>query len=145
MTAQPDEGLPGLADPSLAPPEPETAPQTEPAAQDTEAEAAPPGTGDASATQPVPPDQAGFESEPGSSFTDQHEEAAPQFGAVRSASNAPTVLPASAQASAARAHLVIGRMVSALQAVQADLEKYIPPGMLQAAEGEALVLLRGVL
>lgn len=139
--------------PEVVPPVPDTAPET------SAAEAAEPETGEAmegaeggdeaSATQPVP--DAGFETVQGS-FTDQHPPVPDATAPHPSATNATPMLPASAQAASARAHVILreiiavaegnGLVAAMARAVQADLERFIPSGMLAAAEGEALNIIR---
>jgi hypothetical protein len=63
----------------------------------------------------------------------------------RSASNETPPLPANAQAAAARAHAILGHFIDVAQRGQADLERYVPAGMLQGAKQEALSLIREVL
>jgi hypothetical protein len=69
----------------------------------------------------------------------------PQHLVQSGASNVSPTLPPGAQAAAARAHIVYGKIAAMAQAVQADLERYIPAGFLQNAESEANELLRDVL
>jgi hypothetical protein len=54
-------------------------------------------------------------------------------------------LPANAVAAAARAHALLGHFVSVAQAAQADLEKYVPATLLNAAKQDALTFIREVL
>lgn len=60
-------------------------------------------------------------------------------------SNTGPALPASAQAAAARAHQVITQIIAIGQRVQADLERYIPPELISAAEAEAKQFIRELL
>jgi hypothetical protein len=86
----------------------------------------------------------------GGSFTDQHAPDPAATAPVTSATNETAVLPANAQAAAARAHVGLreiaaeedtGRIRAMAAAIQADLERFIPSGMIAAAEREALALL----
>lgn len=60
-------------------------------------------------------------------------------------SNAGPMLPPGAQAAAARAHVLYGHIIKMAQAAQADIERFVPPEMVQMAETMGLELLRGIL
>lgn len=94
------------------------------------------------------------------------EEAAPETAPVDpgsavlhpGVSNAPPVLPASAAAAAARAHHALGKVIEhlaaggatgpvirVLEAIQGDIERYVPASLLHAAEGEGVAMVSSVL
>ena len=65
---------------------------------------------------------------------------------VQSASNGPTVtVERSAVTAAAKAFHVLGHLADAAREVQAEIQKFVPREVLDAAEGEALALLRTLL
>ena len=80
-------------------------------------------------------------------------EPVPETGAVgagqqsfaQGTANESPVLPPSAQAGAAKAHAFLGHLVTVAQAAQAEIEKYVPPEMVAAAEREAALLIRSIL
>lgn len=63
----------------------------------------------------------------------------------QSASNESVPLVPGAQAAAARAHHLIQHLIDVGKAIQADIERYVPPSVIQAAEGEAAAFLRDAL
>lgn len=80
-------------------------------------------------------------------------EPVPETGAVgagqqsfaQGTANESPVLPPSAQAGAAKAHAFLSHLVTVAQAAQAEIEKYVPPEMVAAAEREAAMLIRSIL
>jgi hypothetical protein len=64
---------------------------------------------------------------------------------VGATANETPVLPASAQAGAAKAHAVLGHLVKVAQAAQAEIERYVPAELVTAAERDAALFIRSVL
>lgn len=63
---------------------------------------------------------------------------------VAGATNQAPVLPVSAQVSAAKAHAFFGHFIAIAQEAQRDIERVVPPGLLQAAETEAAKFARSL-
>ena len=61
------------------------------------------------------------------------------------ASNESPVLPPSVVASAARAHALLGHMMTMAAQLQADIERYVPAGTLAAAKVEVASVIRAIL
>ena len=80
-------------------------------------------------------------------------DAVPETGAVgagqgsfaQGTANESPVLPPSAQAGAAKAHAFLSHLVAVAQAAQAEIEKYVPPELVAAAEREAGLFIRSIL
>jgi hypothetical protein len=64
---------------------------------------------------------------------------------ITGASNVSPQLPPNAQSAAARAHAWFSHMEQIAQQAQADIERYVPAGLLQAAEAEASAFVRSIL
>jgi hypothetical protein len=96
------------------------------------------------AATPAPSDglAPGEEGHPG--FAAAHAEAA-SIPPVAGTSNESPQLPPSAQAAAARAHVLYGHIIAMAQQAQKDLERFIPAGMLTAAESEIGTMIRNII
>lgn len=130
---QPDFPAPSPAPPAPSPAEPvEAAPVAEAAAPAEDAEIV--------VTQPVPPEV----TEPRGLFGQaaQVEDSAMPVG---STSNVTPILPAGAQAAAARAHALIKHWQQVGEKAIEEIEKYVPQPVLQAAETEIAAFLRSVI
>lgn len=102
--------------------------------------------GEASASQPLEPGPAG-EAEAEAPETAPADPPAPNQAQLShpGVSNAGPALPASAQAAAARAHQIFTQIIAVAQRVQTDLERYVPPELISAAEQEAKQFIRDIL
>jgi hypothetical protein len=64
---------------------------------------------------------------------------------IGATANESPVMPASAQAGAAKAHAMLGHLARVAQAAQAEIERYVPPDLLAAAERDAMLFIRSAL
>lgn len=64
---------------------------------------------------------------------------------VRAASNENAVLPPSAAAAAAKAHAALTHVQQVAEKYLAELDKYVPQSLIQAAEGEVKSFIRSIL
>lgn len=65
--------------------------------------------------------------------------------ATQGTSNETSVMTGSAAASAAKAWHILDKFARAAEAAKADIERFVPPGVLQAAEGDVARMLSGIL
>lgn len=71
--------------------------------------------------------------------------AADEITPMASASNESPVLPASAQAAAAKAHALLEHVKTMASQLQADIERVVPASMVNAAKAEVDALIRAAL
>jgi len=64
---------------------------------------------------------------------------------IGATANETPTMPGGAQAAAAKAHALYGHLIQVAKAAQAELERYVPPELLSAAEREAGLLIRSIL
>jgi hypothetical protein len=64
---------------------------------------------------------------------------------LQTTSNASEPLPPGAQAAAAKAHVLLTRIKVHVDAAVAEIEKFVPAGVISAAESEVEALLRSLL
>lgn len=69
----------------------------------------------------------------------------PQTGLSQSASNESPVLPANAQAAAAKAHASLDHVIQVLQAAKADIAKYVPEELMNAAQRDVSAFVKSIL
>lgn len=66
-------------------------------------------------------------------------------GLVQGAANQSPMLPANAQAGAAKAHAFLGHLVTVAQQAQAEIERYVPAELIAAADVEAKAFIASVI
>jgi hypothetical protein len=64
---------------------------------------------------------------------------------VQTVSNQSPALPPNAQAAGARAHAALTHLKSLASSIQADIERYVPAGMISSAEAEVKALVQEIL
>lgn len=68
-----------------------------------------------------------------------------QAGLMSGAANQSPQLPPNAQAGAAKAHAILGHLIQVAEAARGEIERYVPPELLNAAGSEAMAFVRQVI